>query len=41
MLGVGPAAHHDGIDPDLINAGKIPVTGTPGASYSTTRTRSR
>ncbi|GII61526.1 3-oxoadipate CoA-transferase subunit B [Sphaerisporangium krabiense] len=33
MLGMGPAAHGDDIDPDLINAGKIPVTELPGASY--------
>ena len=33
MLGVGPQAYGDNIDPDLINAGKIPVTETPGASY--------
>jgi 3-oxoadipate CoA-transferase beta subunit len=33
MLGMGSAAHGDEIDPDLINAGKIPVTETPGASY--------
>jgi 3-oxoadipate CoA-transferase beta subunit len=33
MLGVGPAAREDEIDPDLINAGKIPVTETLGASY--------
>ncbi|GII54280.1 3-oxoadipate CoA-transferase subunit B [Planotetraspora thailandica] len=33
MLGMGPAAHGDEIDPDLVNAGKIPVTELPGASY--------
>jgi 3-oxoadipate CoA-transferase beta subunit len=33
MLGMGPVAHGDQIDPDLINAGKIPVTELPGASY--------
>lgn len=33
MLGMGPAALGDEIDPDLINAGKIPVTELPGASY--------
>ncbi|MEN3540037.1 3-oxoacid CoA-transferase subunit B [Microbispora sp. ZYX-F-249] len=33
MLGMGPAAHGDEIDPDLINAGKFPVTELPGASY--------
>lgn len=33
MLGMGPAATGDAIDPDLINAGKLPVTELPGASY--------
>jgi 3-oxoadipate CoA-transferase beta subunit len=33
MLGMGPFAHGEDIDPDLINAGKIPVTESPGASY--------
>ncbi|WP_125614780.1 3-oxoacid CoA-transferase subunit B [Specibacter cremeus] len=33
MLGMGPEAVGDQIDPDLINAGKIPVTELPGASY--------
>ena len=33
MLGMGPVAVGDEIDPDLINAGKIPVTELPGASY--------
>jgi 3-oxoadipate CoA-transferase beta subunit len=33
MLGMGPAAQGDEIDWDLINAGKIPVTETLGASY--------
>ncbi|WP_418907508.1 3-oxoacid CoA-transferase subunit B [Glutamicibacter endophyticus] len=33
MLGMGPEAHGEQIDPDLINAGKIPVTELPGASY--------
>ena len=33
MLGMGPAADEDEVDPDLINAGKIPVTELPGASY--------
>lgn len=33
MLGMGPAAHGDQVDVDLINAGKIPVTELPGTSY--------
>ncbi|MCV7226944.1 3-oxoacid CoA-transferase subunit B [Mycolicibacterium komossense] len=33
MLGMGRAAVGDEIDPDLTNAGKLPVTETPGASY--------
>lgn len=33
MLGMGPQARGDQIDPDLTNAGKLPVTETPGASY--------
>jgi 3-oxoadipate CoA-transferase, beta subunit len=33
MLGMGRTAQPGEIDPDLINAGKIPVTETPGASY--------
>ena len=33
MLGMGPVAVGDQIDDDLINAGKIPVTELPGASY--------
>jgi 3-oxoadipate CoA-transferase, beta subunit len=33
MLGMGPAAAGDAIDPDLTNAGKVPVTELPGASY--------
>jgi 3-oxoadipate CoA-transferase beta subunit len=33
MLGMGRTARTGEIDPDLINAGKIPVTETPGASY--------
>jgi 3-oxoadipate CoA-transferase, beta subunit len=33
MLGMGPAAVGDEIDTDLTNAGKIPVTELPGASY--------
>ena len=33
MLNMGPAARPDQVDPDLINAGKVPVTELPGASY--------
>ena len=33
MLNMGPAAAGDDIDPDLTNAGKVPVTELPGASY--------
>jgi 3-oxoadipate CoA-transferase beta subunit len=33
MLGMGPEAHGDHIGPDLINAGRIPVIETAGASY--------
>jgi 3-oxoadipate CoA-transferase, beta subunit len=33
MLGMGRAAVGEEIDTDLTNAGKIPVTETPGASY--------
>jgi 3-oxoadipate CoA-transferase, beta subunit len=33
MLGMGPEAYGDQIDPDLVNAGKVPVTELPGASY--------
>jgi 3-oxoadipate CoA-transferase beta subunit len=33
MLGMGGAASGADVDPDLINAGKIAVTETPGASY--------
>jgi len=33
MLGMGPIATGDDIDPDLMNAGKQPVTELPGASY--------
>ena len=33
MLGMGPAVDGDDVDPDLTNAGKIPVSETPGCSY--------
>ncbi|GAA2732960.1 3-oxoacid CoA-transferase subunit B [Actinocorallia aurantiaca] len=33
MLGMGPAAVGDEVDPDLTNAGKVPVTELPGAAY--------
>ena len=33
MLGMGPGASGDDVDPDLMNAGKQPVTETLGASY--------
>ncbi|MFC9259308.1 3-oxoacid CoA-transferase subunit B [Streptomyces hydrogenans] len=33
MLNMGPAAQGDAIDPELTNAGKIPVTELPGAAY--------
>jgi 3-oxoadipate CoA-transferase, beta subunit len=33
MLGMGQRAYGDDIDPELINAGKIPVTETAGTAY--------
>jgi len=33
MLGMGPAPEPDQVDPDLINAGKQPVTERAGAAY--------
>jgi 3-oxoacid CoA-transferase B subunit len=33
LLGVGPTPAPDQVDPDLVHAGKQPVTARPGASY--------
>jgi len=33
LLGMGPAVTGDAVDPDLVNAGKIPMRALPGASY--------
>lgn len=33
LLGMGPAPAEDAVDPDIINAGKQPVTLRPGGSY--------
>jgi 3-oxoadipate CoA-transferase beta subunit len=33
MLGMGPTAAGDAVDPDLTNASKVPVTELPGAAY--------
>ena len=33
LLGVGPRPDEDGLDPDMIDAAKRPVTALPGASY--------
>lgn len=33
MIGVGPTPSEDELDPEIINAGKLPVTAKKGASY--------
>jgi 3-oxoacid CoA-transferase B subunit len=33
LLGVGPTPSKEGLDPEIINAGKLPVTAQVGASY--------
>lgn len=33
ILGLGPTPSKDEVDPDLVNAGKLPVTVTEGASF--------
>lgn len=33
LLGVGPSPDPDNVDPNIVNAGKLPVTETTGASY--------
>jgi 3-oxoacid CoA-transferase B subunit len=33
LLGVGPAPASTAVDPNLVNAGKLPVTALPGSSY--------
>ncbi len=33
LLGVGPAPAPDAVDPNIVNAGKLPVTALPGSSY--------
>ena len=33
LLGMGPAAYGEQVDAELTNAGKVPVTELPGASY--------
>ncbi len=41
MLGMGPEAHGDEVDPDLVNAGRCRSPSWPARRTSTTRTRSR
>jgi 3-oxoacid CoA-transferase subunit B len=38
MLGVGPAPAEGEADPALVNAGKLPITALPGASYFSSST---
>ncbi|MET0686309.1 MAG: 3-oxoacid CoA-transferase subunit B [Solirubrobacteraceae bacterium] len=38
MLGVGPAPGEGEADPALVNAGKLPITALPGASYFSSST---
>ena len=38
MLGFGPAPGDDAVDPALVNAGKLPITELPGASYFSSST---
>ena len=33
LLGVGPRPEEDEVDPDLIDAAKLPITALPGAAY--------
>ncbi len=33
LLGVGPRPAQDAVDPDLVDAAKLPVTALPGAAY--------
>lgn len=38
LLGVGPAPAADAVDPNIVNAGKLPVTALPGSSYFSSST---